>query len=144
MGSETRRIILTGAGGVGKTLLAEALASVLNLPVIPELGRKLCEAMGYKQIGEIPEQEKFKQQVLDAQIAEEETPSSFIAGRSTIDCAVLWQRWNIYPAMTYDTERYYESARLQARSYTDILYVPPMFPPEDDGFRWNEPDYQKQ
>ncbi|MBA3857281.1 MAG: hypothetical protein C0507_10275, partial [Cyanobacteria bacterium PR.3.49] len=31
-----------------------------------------------------------------------------------------------------------------AETYTHIIYVPPMFPAVDDGFRWTEPDYQKQ
>lgn len=46
--------------------------------------------------------------------------------------------------MTYDTEDVYNKARSQAETYTHIIYVPPMFPPVDDGFRWTEPDYQKQ
>ncbi|MBS2011014.1 MAG: AAA family ATPase, partial [Cyanobacteria bacterium SZAS TMP-1] len=47
----SKRIIVVGASGVGKTTLVEALAPLLNLPVIPELGRKLCLDMGYQRIG---------------------------------------------------------------------------------------------
>lgn len=100
--------------------------------------------MGYKRIGDIPDQEDFKRKVLTAQIAEEERLGSFIADRSTIDCWVLWQRWNVCQAMTYDTEAYYKEARAQAEKYSHLIYVPPMFAPPEDGFRWTDTDYQQQ
>jgi energy-coupling factor transporter ATP-binding protein EcfA2 len=142
--SKQQRIIVTGASGVGKTTLVEMLAPLLSLSVIPELGRKLCHDLGYERIGDIPDQEGFKHRVLQAQIEAEEADGSFISDRSTIDCWVLWQRWNICQAMTYDTEAYYEIARKQAERYTHIIHIPPMFPAVEDGFRWTEPDYQKQ
>jgi hypothetical protein len=129
---------------VGKTVLMDALAPLLDLPVIPELGRRLCKELGYERIGDIPDQEGFKQAVLQLQTDEEKLRDSFISDRSTIDCWVLWQRWNICSAMTYDTEAYYERARSQSANYTHIIYVPPMFPAPEDGFRWTDPDYQKQ
>lgn len=139
-----KRIIITGASGVGKTTIVDQLSSRLSLPAIPELARDICKTMGYERIGDIPEQEAFKNKVLDSQIEEEEKLGAFISDRSTIDCWVLWQRWNICSAMTYDTESYYERSRTQAQKYTHIIYIPPMFPAVDDGFRWTEPDYQKQ
>ncbi|MBS1999514.1 MAG: ATP-binding protein [Cyanobacteria bacterium SZAS LIN-2] len=142
----SKRIIVVGASGVGKTTLVEALAPLLNLPVIPELGRKLCLDMGYQRIGDIPatEQENFKRLVLEAQIEQENSLGEFIADRSTIDCWVLWQRWNICSAMTYDTEAYYTMAREQAKDYSHVIYLPPMFAPPEDGFRWTDLDYQKE
>lgn len=142
--SAPKRIILTGASGVGKTSLVETIAAKLGIPVIPELGREICRSMGYQRIGEIPDQEAFKQSVLEAQIGAEEKHGDFVADRSTIDCWVLWQRWNICSAMTYDTEHYYKLARAQSRTYTKIIYIPPMFPPQEDGFRWTDKDYQQQ
>jgi predicted ATPase len=141
-----KRLIVTGASGVGKTTLVEKLAPLLHLQIIPELGRKLCRELGYNYIGEIPDQEAFKWQVLKAQIEEESKQSicGFISDRSTLDCWVLWQRWNICQAMSYDTERYYEECRQHARLYTHIVVVPPMFEPVDDGFRWTDKDYQRQ
>ncbi len=124
----------------------ERLAPLLNVEIIPELGREICEQLGYKFIGEIPDQEGFKQRVLEAQINAETklAQRGFIADRSTIDCWVLWQRWNICQAMTYTTEDYYKKSLAQARSYTHIIYVPPMFEPNHDGFRWADADYQRQ
>jgi nicotinamide riboside kinase len=139
-----KRIIITGASGVGKTTIVETLTSLLSLPMIPELGREICHHMGYQNPTEIPDQNLFKQSVLTAQIEREEELQSFISDRSAIDCWVLWQRWNMCAAMSYDTEAYYETARAQAMKYTHIIYIPPMFPPADDGFRWTDPDYQKQ
>lgn len=138
------RIIVTGASGVGKTTLVEMLAPLISLPVIPELGRQICAAMGHKTIGEVPDQEEFKRKVLRAQIEAEEETKSFVSDRSTIDCWVLWQRWNLSQAMTFDTEQYYQSAHQQAEQYTHVIYIPPMFPPPEDGFRWTDADYQRQ
>ncbi len=140
----TTRVVITGASGVGKTTLVEELAPLLSVPVIPELARQMCLDMGYDKIGNIPDQEGFKKQVLDRQIAEENRLGNFISDRSVIDCWALWQRWNLNTAMTYDTEEVYNKARSQAETYTHVIYVPPMFPPVEDGFRWTEPDYQKQ
>jgi hypothetical protein len=122
----------------------EKLAPLLSLPIIPELARELCQSLGYKYIGEIPDQEKFKRTVLAAQIESERRVKCFVSDRSTIDCWVLWQRWNICQAMSYDTEDYYNQARIQAQTYTHIIHIPPMFDPVDDGFRWTDKDYQKQ
>lgn len=138
------RILLTGAGGVGKTTLAEQLALKLDLPLIPEMGRSLCQRLGYGQIGDLPDQEGFKKAVLLEQIAREDNLENFVADRGALDCWVLWQRWNICQAMTYDTESVYESARLQSKKYTHIIYVPIMFQASADGFRWTEPDYLHQ
>jgi hypothetical protein len=129
---------------VGKTVLMDGLAPLLDLPVIPELGRRLCKDMGYERIGDIPDQEAFKQAVLQLQTDAETEADGFISDRSTIDCWVLWERWNICSAMTYDTEAYYQRARQQSQKYSHIIYVPPMFPPPEDGFRWTDPDYQIQ
>lgn len=138
------RIIAIGASGVGKTTLVESLTPLLALNTIPELARELCKEMGYERIGNIPDQEGFKQAVLTKQIEREEELESFISDRSTIDCWVLWQRWNICQAMTYDSEAFYNKAKAQAEKYSHIIYIPPMFPPQDDGFRWTDSDYQKQ
>jgi predicted ATPase len=139
-----RRLIITGASGVGKTTMVEELAPLLSLPVIPEIARKLCHDMGHDRPTQIVDQKAFKEKVLDLQIEAEEEVGAFISDRSTIDCWALWQRWELCSAMTYDTEAYYKKARAQAGKYTHVIYVEPSFPPEEDGFRWTDADYQQQ
>lgn len=138
------RIAFTGASGVGKTSLAIEVAAELELPVIPELARDLCRSRGFSRIGEIPDQEGFKREVLELQIAREDELGSFVADRAVLDCWVLWQRWNICTAMTYDTENVYRLSRMQTQRYSHLVYIPPMFEPPEDDFRWTEPDYQRQ
>lgn len=139
-----KKITITGSSGVGKTTLCTKLAQELQLPLIEETARVLCEQMGYKRIGEIPEQEQFKRDVLSKQIEVERKHESFVSDRSALDCWILWQRWNICSAMTYDTEEIYTTVADHARNYTHIIYLPPLFTAIDDGFRWIEPDYIKQ
>ncbi len=138
------KMAITGAGGVGKTTLAQRLAAELSVPFLEETARVLCAEMGYQRIGEIPDQEGFKRKVLEKQIEQESKHGSFVADRSALDCWILWQRWNICSAMTYDTEFIYDTVRNHVMNYSHILYIPPLFKPEEDGFRWTEPDYIKQ
>lgn len=100
--------------------------------------------MGYETVGQVADQLGFRRIVLEAQTKAEEEHQYFVSDRSAIDCWVLWQRWNICEAMSYDTETYYDICRKQAEKYTHIIYVPPMFAPPEDGFRWTDLDYQKQ
>lgn len=138
------RVTLTGASGVGKTTLAELLSAELSLPLIPELARVVCKETGYRRIGDIPDQEAFKLAVLERQLAEEERLNRFVADRSAIDCWVLWQRWNICSAMTYDSEKLYNRCRDQSTKYSHVVYIPPLFEPVEDEFRWTDPDYIRQ
>jgi hypothetical protein len=46
--------------------------------------------------------------------------------------------------MTYDTETVYEACRMNSHRYTHIIYIPPLFEPTEDEFRWTDPDYIKQ
>lgn len=138
------RITITGASSVGKTSLAELLSIELRLPLIPELARELCQQKGHQKIGTIPDQEGFKREVLEAQIAREESLGYFVADRSAFDTWVLWQRWNLCSAMTYDTEKIYDLAKAQSQKYTHIIYIPPLIAISEDDFRWTDRDYQKQ
>lgn len=122
----------------------EALAPLLALPCIEEVGRALCLEMGYEYPGAVSDQESFKARVLDLQIRAEDKLDSFISDRSTIDAWVLWQRWQMCQAMSYDTEAFYEKTKAQALLYTDIIYIPVSFAAVEDGFRWTDADYRKQ
>lgn len=144
MTASGKRIVITGASGVGKTTLEELLAPSLGLSVIPEIARVICGERGLKSPAEVPDQQAFRNDVLQRQVETEKSLGSFISDRSTIDCWVMWQRWHLCSAMTYDSESYYEKCRKQAETYTHIIYVPLMFQPPEDSFRWTEPDYLKQ
>ena len=100
--------------------------------------------MGYQNPTEIPNQQDFRCTVLDKQIEEENKRAAFVADRCAVDAWAMWQRWQICSAMTYDTEKYHDKCRLQAEAYTHLIYIPPLFSPPDDAFRWTDKDYIKQ
>jgi hypothetical protein len=120
------------------------LGKELGLEVIPEVARQLCHQMGYQSPTDIPDQQTFRTTVLDGQIREESSRDQFVADRCTIDAWVMWQRWQLCSAMTYDTEAYYEKCRKQAEGYDSVIYIPPLFDPPEDAFRWTDKDYVTQ
>lgn len=154
------RIAIIGSAGVGKTTLLDALCAqgdcrVVASPLlamtagytkIPEVVRVLCAERGYKSPYDIPEAEihKFREDVLDRQIELEEGAGSFIVDRSTIDAWVYYMRWSWNSTDVEDAERFYQKAYSQAQKYDRLIYLPIAFELQDDGFRWNNPIYQKQ
>ena len=144
-----KRIVIIGSAGVGKTTLFNSLKRRLGLKPINEIARDLCIRLGYKNIYEIKDQEKFRFLVLEEQIKLEEKYKEFISDRSTIDCWVHWVRWSWNKVETdrwgiYESEKYYELSRNQALKYSHIIYIPRLFKGKEDGFRWNDESYQKQ
>lgn len=138
------RIVIIGSAGVGKTTLLNRLKNKLKLKVIPEQARIICKEMGYKNIYEISDQNKFRQLALNTQMSKEEKLKEFISDRSTIDCWVHWVRWSWSEVKTSESEKYYKLAFEQALKYSHIIYIPRLFKPENDGFRWNNNEYQNQ
>ena len=45
---------------------------------------------------------------------------------------------------TFESEKYYKFAYGQALKYSQIIYIPRLFKTKEDGFRWNDEDYQNQ
>ena len=129
---------------MGKTSLALLLGEALGAKVIPEVARTLCHQLGYQSPAEIPDQKVFREEVTRQQIIQENDAEGFVADRGTIDAWVMWQRWQLCSAMTFDTEAYYERCREQSARYTHVIYIPPLFVPPEDAFRWTDPDYIKQ
>jgi nicotinamide riboside kinase len=70
--------------------------------------------------------------------------SCFISDRSTIDNWVYFMRWSWNSVTVEEAETYYQRAKEQAAKYDLIIYVPIMFDPVDDGFRWANKTYQEQ
>ena len=139
-----KRIVIVGSAGVGKTTLLNSIKKKINLKVIPEIARELCNKSGYKNIYEIKDQDKFRFLVLKEQFKFEEKYGQFISDRSTIDCWVHWVRWSWNSTKTNESEEYFKLAYTQALKYSHIIYIPRLFRPKDDGFRWNDEDYQNQ
>lgn len=139
-----KRIVIIGSAGVGKTTLLEALKNKLKLKVIPEQARIICKQLGYKNIYEIKEHNHFRCLTLRNQIKLEEKYKEFISDRSTIDCWVHWVRWSWGETKTFESEKYYKLAFPQALKYSHIIYIPRIIKAKEDGFRWNDKDYQNQ
>ena len=139
-----KRIAIIGSAGVGKTTLIEKLKDELRLAIIPEQARIICKELGYKNIYEIDKPNYFRQLALKNQIKKEEILKEFISDRSTIDCWVHWVRWSWSEAKTFESEKYFKLAFNQALKYSHVIYVPRLFKSKNDGFRWNNEDYQNQ
>lgn len=139
-----KRIVIIGSAGVGKTTLLNGIKKSIGLSVIPEIAREVCKRMGCKSIYEIKDHDKFRLLVLREQIKLEETYKEFLSDRSTIDCWVHWVRWSWNSKKTFESEGYFNLAFFQALKYSHIIYIPRMFKPKNDGFRWNDEDYQRQ
>ena len=141
-----KRIAIIGSAGVGKTTILEKLKSTLGLAIIPEQARIVCKELGFKNIYKINDPNHFRQLTLNSQIKKEEALKEFISDRSTIDCWVHWVRWSWSNAKTSESEKYYKLAFSQALKYSHIIFIPRTFTfkAKNDGFRWNNEEYQNQ
>ena len=139
-----KRIVIIGSAGVGKTTLLNEIKNKIRLSIIPEQARVICKELGYKNIYEIEEPNKFRVLTLRKQIKTEEKYKQFLSDRSTIDCWVHWVRWSWQSAKTYDTEKYFNLAYNQALKYSHIIHIPRLIKATEDNFRWNNEEYQNQ
>ena len=139
-----KRIVIIGSAGVGKTSLLNNIKKRIGLKTIPELAREICSQLGYKNIYEIKDHDKFRLLVLKEQIKFEERYKEFLSDRSTIDCWVHWVRWSWGIKKTFESEQYYKLAYNQSLQYSHIIYIPRLFKTKEDGFRWNDEGYQNQ
>ncbi len=149
MAGSKSRIALIGAGGVGKTTLLNELFKDNNIiqsyTKIDEVVRTLCAERGYNSPYAITEDvHKFREDLLERQIQLENACERFIADRSTLDAWAYYMRWSWNYLEVERAEIYYQQAMLQAQKYDLLIYIPIMFPAEDDGFRWTNPVYHKQ
>ncbi len=139
-----KRIVIIGSAGTGKTTLLNNIKEKIGLKAIPELAREICKQLGYKNIYEIKDHDKFRLLVLKEQIKFEEKYGQFLSDRSTIDCWIHWVRWSWGSKKTFESEKYYKLAYTQALKYSQVIYIPRLFKSKNDGFRWNDEDYQNQ
>ncbi len=139
-----KRIVIIGSAGVGKTTLANKAKAKLRIKFISEQARVICKKLGYKNIYEIKDPDLFRFTVLKEQIKTEEKLKQFLSDRSTIDCWVHWVRWSWGIKKTYESEKYFNLSFNQALKYSHIIYIPRLIKPKEDGFRWNDENYQNQ
>lgn len=139
--STKQRIVITGSQGTGKTTLIEKLAQYVDLPVIKETSRSVARILNIPENGHLPLHQRLEWQrgILWWQITLENTYESFISDRSLIDHWAYSRYWlgeNIKLLNTF-----YKIVLKQAQTYTHIIYLPPILPLQEDGFRSIDQQY---
>jgi nicotinamide riboside kinase len=135
------RIGITGSHGVGKTTLAQALSSALNLPLIQEQARVVAKELGINSLDEI-KNDKFRFREYQCLVpayqidTERLNPAGFVSDRTTIDCAAYWLKWHAHNWPSKLNNNYYNICMVNVKYYDLIVYVPAESSwPADDGFR---------
>jgi hypothetical protein len=145
------RIGVCGAFSTGKTTLAARLALVLDKPLIEEPARIVARQMGVTPGNlALPDFCEFQRKALEYHFVEEvqHEVSGFVS-----DCSMLCYTayaHNPPPGLIYKFhEQYGELLLLYANllqqrihRYTDLVYVPVMFGPENDGVRHTSAGFQ--
>lgn len=134
------KIAISGAHGVGKTTLAQALSQHLELPAIEEVVRGVARKCGYKttaQIRDAQQQDKleFQENVFQEQIdTETRFGNDFVSDRSVFDMVAYAM---LYGLPDTDTQIMYIKALHHSEWYDWIVYCPvPLGSSiENDGFR---------
>ena len=116
------RIGITGAHGVGKTMLARELSRRLNLPLIEEQARVVAKIMGVRNCNELLKindlARDFQVAVLMSQAAMEEIFSrGFVSDRTTLDCLAYWRLYGLKESGVY-------AGKCLSREYDLLVYVP--------------------
>lgn len=134
------KIALTGSHGTGKTTLARALAEKLCLPLITDRARSAAKKAEVNHAGEL-RRDRFKATYFQCLVLINqlfaEMNEDFVSDRSTLDFLAYWQAYGL-PKNTA-----YQSLCL-ANRYDLLVYVPVFFPPESDGFRDTDSDFQRE
>lgn len=139
------RIAIVGSFSTGKTTLAEELARMLDLPLLPETAREVVE-LGFKLDKDAtPETEAL---IFLKQLNNELSTSDFVGDRSLID-VMAYAGWVLENqprrkeiALWEECEQLAER-RLRG-GYTDVFYLPIEFPIVPDGLRPLDPEFQAE
>jgi predicted ATPase len=138
-----KRIVFVGSFSTGKTTLAERLAHMLELPLLPEVAREIA-ALGFKLDKDAtPEIETL---IFLRQLNNELSTPEFVGDRSLID-ALAYARWVLdNRPRTKENALWDECERLAERSlrtnYSHVYYLPIEFPIVVDDLRPDDPDFQ--
>jgi nicotinamide riboside kinase len=140
-----RRVAIVGSFSTGKTTLAEALAQLLGLPLLPEVAREVA-AEGFRLDKDAtPETEAL---IFLRQYNNELAVPEFVGDRSLID-VMAYAGWVLdNQARRKETALWEECVRLAERSlrssYSHVYYLPIEFPIVLDGLRPDDPGFQKE
>jgi hypothetical protein len=140
-----RRIAIVGSFSTGKTTLAEALATRLELPLLPEVAREIV-ALGFKLDKDAtPETETL---IFLKQLNNELEEPEFVGDRSLID-VMAYAGWVLANQphrkemlLWAECERFAE--RRLRTNYSHVFYLPIEFPIVLDGLRPDDPAFQKE
>lgn len=141
------RIAISGAHGVGKTILARSLAGKLNLPLVEEVARSVAGEQGYKTTEQVQKAAMidkiiFQSEVFCRQVREESKHWDFVSDRSVFDCVGYCFLYNL-PSSLVCIMR--DIAIEHSKNYDAIIYCP--IPGEaitDDGFRLTSKQEQEK
>ena len=139
------RIGIVGAHGVGKTTLAKALSSQLEIPRIDELARTV-HGLGFPLNQKTNMMAQFLMWL--GQLYEELTLDEFVADRTLMD-VMCYTDHRVNQSKGQSKNRYFLNAmsnvtyEIISNQYSVILYVPIEFKIRADGVRDTDTEYQK-
>jgi len=139
------RVGFIGSHCVGKTTQVKKLGRLLRIPTITEGVRQVVTAMGYANIGDVPDKVLMQWKILQYQIRHEQEFERFISDRTTLDNAAYFHAYNQDVVSTREYWAYMDAARDHAKTYTHLIYFPLAWDNvEADGFRDTDPGERKR
>jgi predicted ATPase len=145
------KVAFSGTHGAGKTVAVEgaaeaARAAGLKVAVGPEVARGCPFPVNEEGTGSA-QTWIMASQIAQEVVLEESGAQLVLLDRCVFD-HVAYSRWlHKRGRMTAEELSFVESAALQwaaARPYTAIVFMQPAKPPEDDGFRSTNADFQRE
>jgi hypothetical protein len=120
------RIGLSGAGGCGKTTLAEFLAERFNLPLFPEGVREWLKIRKHKSPRHLSHryQLALQKHFIKAKIIKESVSPAFVSDRTTIDAMALANIRGLTSIFPKNIERLNRRAFAHAASCYDLVIIP--------------------